>query len=140
MLEYAAKIKYNKKDDAYEVEFPDLPGCVTYGKTLEDALRYAKEVLSVFLESVTENNFKFSEPSKISGKDIYYISPEPNVAFAILLRREREEKQLSQKQIAEKLTISYQAYQRLENPRRANPSLKTISKLEKILGRPLVNI
>ncbi len=140
MLEYPAKIKYNKTDGVFEVYFPDVKGCHTYGKTMEEAQKFAKEALTGWLEVAFDENMKIPEPVRTSGKDIYYISPEPNVAFAILLRREREEKQLSQKQIAEKLTISYQAYQRLENPRRANPSLKTISKLEKILGRPLVNI
>lgn len=49
MLEYPAKIKYNKKDDAYEVEFPDLSGCVTFGETLEDVILPRNSI-----------NFKFS--------------------------------------------------------------------------------
>jgi len=140
MFKYPAKIAYNKKDKTYYVSFPDLPNCFTDGDTLEEALKRSEEVLSLYLESVHENNFKFSEPSQKSGKDIYYISPEPNVAFAILLRKERENKHLSQKQIAEKLNISYQAYQKFENPRKANPTLKTIARLEKILEKSLVQI
>jgi antitoxin HicB len=140
MLEYPAKIKYNKIDDVFEVSFPDVKGCYTYGKTLEEAQKFAKEALTGWLEVAFEENMKIPVTSKSAGKGIYYISPEPNVAFAILLRKEREEKHLSQKQIAEKLSVSYQAYQRLENPRRANPSLKTISKLEKILEKSLVHI
>jgi antitoxin HicB len=140
MFKYPAKITYNKTDNTYYVKFPDLPNCFTDGETLEEALERAAEVLSLYLESVHENNFKFSDPSHVSGKNIYYISPELNVSFAILLRKERESKHLSQKQIAEKLDISYQAYQRYENPRKANPTLKTIAKVENILGKSLVTI
>ncbi len=140
MLEYPAKIKYNESDNAFEVSFPDVKGCYTYGKTLEEAKTYAKEALSGWLEVAFEESMKIPEPTKRTGKDIYYISPEHNVSFAIQLRKERENMKLSQKQIAEKLLISYQAYQRFENPRKSNPTLKTITKFEKILGKTLVNI
>jgi len=140
MLEYPAIIKYNKTENVYEVSFPDVKGCYTYGNSLEEAKNFAKDALSGWLEVAFEENMKIPDPSRKSGKDIYYISPELNVSFAILLRKERENKHLSQKQIAEKLYISYQAYQRFENPRKANPTLKTIAKVEKILGKSLVNI
>jgi antitoxin HicB len=140
MLKYPARIKYSKEEDVYEVSFPDVRGCATFGETLEEALKYAKEALSGCLESILENNLKLREPSKISGKDIYYISPELNVSFAILLRREREARKLTQKQVADRLAISYQAYQKYENPRRANPTLKTIAKIEKIFGKSFVQI
>lgn len=137
MFTYPAKITYNKTDKTYYVNFPDLPNCFTDGDTLEGALKRAKEVLSLYLESVLENNFKFPEPSKASGKGIYMISPELNVSFAILLKKEREKQNLSQMQIAEKLHITYQAYQKYENPRKANPTLKTISKLAEVFNVPV---
>jgi antitoxin HicB len=140
MLEYPAKIKHNRTENVYEVSFPDLKGCHTYGDTLDDAKTFAKDALSGWLEVAFEENMIIPEPSKNSGKNIYFISPEHNVSFAILLRKERESRHLSQKQIAEKLLISYQAYQRIENPRKANPTLKTIAKVEKILGKTLVSI
>ena len=36
-------------DDGIWVEFPDLPGCQTYGETLEDTLVYAGEALGSYL-------------------------------------------------------------------------------------------
>jgi len=140
MLAYPAKIKYDKEDKIYLVSFPDVKGCHTYGETLEDALKYAREALTGCLEVAFEENMKISDPSKLSGKDIYYISPDLNVSFAILLKKERENKNLTQKQIADKLDISYQAYQKFENPRKANPTLKTIAKIQKILNREIIKI
>ncbi|WP_224984031.1 helix-turn-helix domain-containing protein [Geomonas agri] len=31
--------------------------------------------------------------------------------------------------------IAYQVYQRLENPRKANPTIKTLEKIAKVFGR-----
>jgi antitoxin HicB len=35
------------------------------------------------------------------------------------------------------LALSYQAYQRLENPRKANPTVKTLEKIARVYGREL---
>ena len=40
--------------------------------------------------------------------------------------------------IAKKLGISYQAYQKLENPRKCNPTVKTLEKISEVLGKNLV--
>ncbi len=140
MLAYPSKIRYIKSDKAFSVEFPDLPGCLTYGMTLEEAKENAKEVLTGFLSVAHSENIKIKPPSKKKGKDIYFIQPENNVAFAILLRFAREKKGLTQKDVATKLAISYQAYQKYETPSKANPTLKTISKLEEIFEQKLIQI
>lgn len=38
----------------YEVTFPDFPGCVTFGKTMAEAKKKAKEVLQLWVEELTE--------------------------------------------------------------------------------------
>ena len=116
MIFYPAKIKLIKKDKSYLVEFPDLPGCLTEGKTLEEAKQNAKDALTGYLASIFERNFKVPKPSKIKGRNIYMIEPEPEVSIPIILRKLRENKNLTQGDIAKVLGISYQAYQRLEKP------------------------
>ena len=37
MICYPAVIEYDREDDAYHVSFPDLPGCLTFGNTIDDA-------------------------------------------------------------------------------------------------------
>lgn len=34
----------------YWVEFPDLPGCFSQGKTIESAIEYSKEALGIYLD------------------------------------------------------------------------------------------
>ncbi|NLK59774.1 MAG: helix-turn-helix transcriptional regulator, partial [Treponema sp.] len=35
-----------------------------------------------------------------------------------------------------KMGVAWSAYQRIENPRKTNPTLSTIEKLQKVFGRP----
>ena len=36
----------------YNVRVPTLPGCLTYGESIEDALTNAREAIAVFVESL----------------------------------------------------------------------------------------
>ena len=135
---YPAVIKYNRKDKAYTVEFPDLPGCVTFGETLGEAKAMAEDALSGYLASIFDRHFKIPAPSKIKGKHVYPILPEPSVLVPILLRSVREELHLNQIEAAKRLGISYQSYQKLENPNKANPTLKTLQKVSRAFGKRLV--
>lgn len=136
-ITYPAKISYDKEDKSYLVEFPDLPGCLTEGATLEEALSNAKEALSGYLSSIFEKGFSIPEPSALKGKSIYSIEPEPEVATPIILRELREELKINQVEAARRLNISYQAYQRLENPSRCNPTIKTLEKVARAFGKHL---
>ena len=48
--------------------------------------------------------------------------------------------EMSQSEVAEQLGVAYQTYQRIEDPARSNPTLKTILKLEKVFEHRLVRI
>lgn len=134
---YPAKITYDKEDKSFLVKFPDLEGCLTEGETLDDALKNAKEALSGYLASIFERGFTIPEASQLKGKNIYLIEPEPEVSTPIMLRKIREGLKINQIEAAKRLGISYQAYQRLENPNKCNPTIKTLEKVAKILGKHL---
>ncbi len=42
-----------EKEGGYSVYVPELPGCVTQGKTFEHAQKMAKEAILVYLEELT---------------------------------------------------------------------------------------
>ena len=50
MVCYPAVIEYDREDDAYNVRFPDVPGCLTFGNNIDDARENAKEALSAYLD------------------------------------------------------------------------------------------
>ena len=131
MLQYPAIIK--KKEGSYLVSFVDLKNINTWGATLEQALENAEEALSGCLESDFERGFSLPEPSDKKGRHIHYIPVKPHIAVALMLRKLRAGK--TQLEIARKLKISFQVYQRLENPRKANPTIKTLEKVARAYGK-----
>ena len=131
MLEYPARIV--KEDGVYLVRFQDFENVITFGESLNEALSRAEEALNGCLGSDFERNFTVPKPSICDSPDIYQIPVAPNIAVAIMLRDLRAGR--SQIEIARKLNISYQVYQRLENPRRANPTIKTLEKVAKAFGK-----
>ncbi|MBD3392093.1 MAG: helix-turn-helix domain-containing protein [Chitinivibrionales bacterium] len=132
-MEYYAKIK--KADGAYLVSFPDLANVNTFGDTKAEALAHAAEALNACLESDFERGFSLPEPKVRHGKAFHPISVAPHIEIAYSLRKLR--KQRSQVEIARKLGISYQAYQKLENPRKCNPTIKTLERISQVLGKEL---
>jgi antitoxin HicB len=107
---------------------------------MEEATVYAKEALSGYLASIDSRSLKIPKASAMKGKKIKMIAPEKQVAFAIWLKLMREEMGLNQKQVAEKIGIAYQTYQRFEDPAKANPTLKTMERLERVFEKELIHI
>lgn len=140
MISYPAKIEYDKEDVCYNVEFPDLEGCQTFGDTLEEAINAAKEALTGYLASIDTRNLDFPKFSNLKGKNIHYIAPHKNVAFAIWLRLKRNEKGYTQSEMAKLLNIKYQSYQRYENASSSNPTLKRIEQIEYVLKEDIVAV
>lgn len=134
MINYPAIIELDVDGKSYNVRFPDLEGCLTYGSTKREALENAQEALSIYLESLDSRAKEIPNASKLTGENISYISPDINIAFAIELKQIRQSKALTQKDVADKLGIGWASYQRIENPRRTNPTLSTIHRIEEVLG------
>ncbi|OHD62807.1 MAG: hypothetical protein A2176_02910 [Spirochaetes bacterium RBG_13_51_14] len=140
MIQYPAKINYSKSDKCYLVTFPDLPGCLTYGETIKEARNNAREALTGYLESIDLRKMEIPEPSKLSGRNVHYIHPEIQVSFALWLKTKRAEHGLTQKDMARLLEINFQSYQKYENPKKTNPTLKTIAKVESVLKERVLSI
>jgi predicted RNase H-like HicB family nuclease len=68
MTAYAALI-HKDPDSDYGVSFPDLPGCVTAGSTLDEAIAMAKEVLALHLEGLLENQHDIPSPTPADHVD-----------------------------------------------------------------------
>lgn len=86
-MDYIAYLHKDKRSD-FGVSFPDFPGCVTAGKTLEEARRKAAEALSLHIAGMIEDGEKIPAPSTI---DELANDPEIKgaVAFLVPARSER---------------------------------------------------
>ena len=52
MARYTVILEPNYPEEGYKVRVPDLPGCITYGRTREEALERAKEAIEGFIEGL----------------------------------------------------------------------------------------
>ncbi|GHT59650.1 hypothetical protein FACS1894109_15960 [Spirochaetia bacterium] len=118
--------------DRFDVVFPDMTNIQTCGFTHEEALAMAKEALDGCLESDVAHGRDIPAPS---FKDGFPIAVANNIVVAMRIRQLRGEQ--SQTDIARKLGLSYQTYQRLENPRKANPTVKTLERIAHVFGQEL---
>ncbi|MBT3279422.1 MAG: type II toxin-antitoxin system HicB family antitoxin [Phycisphaerales bacterium] len=133
MMTYDAKIE--KDDGYYLVSFPEFPNVNTYGETRSEALANAAEALNGSIEADFERGFDLPEPVRHRGKAFHEIALAPHIAIAVSLRKLRKGR--SQAEIARALNVSPQAYQKLENPRRCNPTIKTLEKISAVFGKEL---
>jgi antitoxin HicB len=126
-------VKIEKEDAAYIASFPDMPNVNTYGDTLAEALKNAAEALNGALESDFERGYTLPAVRVRHGRNMHPVEVYPHIEIAYTLRHLRDN--LSQKEIAAKLGVSPQAYQKLENPRKCNPTIKTLERIGIVLNR-----
>ena len=55
-----------KYPDGFLAYFPALPGCHTWGKTYEDAVKYAEDALAVYLDTLTAHGDPIPEETDYS--------------------------------------------------------------------------
>ena len=60
-------------EGGYTVTVPSLPGCVTYGDTIEEAVEMAREAIELYLESLREYEDE-DEMSIFSASDTSFCS------------------------------------------------------------------
>jgi antitoxin HicB len=112
----------------------DLPDTFTEGKTKEEAIFNASEVLSAMLAWRLDESKEVPAPSQ-NLSDVQYIAPDAKTQAAMLLRLARGERSLSE--LARALETSWPAAKRLEDPSHW-PSLKTLDRAATALGKRLV--
>jgi predicted RNase H-like HicB family nuclease len=81
MTAYIALMRKEPTTD-FGVDFPDFPGCVTAGKTLEEARKMAGEALELHVEGMLEDQAPIPEPSSL---DSIMSDPEHRDAVAFLV-------------------------------------------------------
>lgn len=82
MANYIALI-HKDSDSEYGVSFPDFPGCITAGKTIDEAKDMAQEALSGHIRVMDEFGEKIPDPSNLE-KVMSLSDDEKFVAFFIV--------------------------------------------------------
>lgn len=62
---YTIIIQWDERDDIYVVSVPELPGCMTHGKTYEEALQQAQDAIESWVQVAQELGRPIPPPNKI---------------------------------------------------------------------------
>jgi len=81
MSNYIAIIHKDSKSD-FGVSFPDLPGCISAGRTIDEAKELAQEALSLHIQGMLEDGEEVPAPSRL--EDVM-ADPENSDAVAFLV-------------------------------------------------------
>lgn len=127
MIKYKAKIQ--RDGEGYSVVFPDLPGCFSYGSTLDDAKVNAVEALDLYLEEANDPRWPLPKAINYKGKSYFWVAPSPDVSVPLMIREARKKRKLSQRKAAELLGMKLQTYQKLEYLKKSNPTAFTLLKI-----------
>ena len=90
-LPYPMEIVEDREEGGYTISFPDLPGCVTCGETIEQAVDNGKEAKRLWLEAAIEEGISIPEPDnleKYSGQFKLRIPRSPHRSLAEHSKRE----------------------------------------------------
>lgn len=121
------------ESSGYFVQFVDIAEAFTQGKTIEESIFNAEEVLTAMLECRIEDSKEIPIPS--IGDYEYKIAPSAAVQSALLVRFARQGRTLAE--VARAMNTSWPVAQKLENPKHY-PSLRQLEKVVHALGKRLV--
>ena len=64
-MSYRMEIVEDKDEGGYVVSYPDLPGCITCGKTIESAVANALDAKRTWIEAALEDGIEIYEPDSL---------------------------------------------------------------------------
>lgn len=68
MAKYIYPAVFHPNDDgSFTITYPDLPGCISEGKSLENAMYMAQDALKQWLEVALEHEMPFSTASEVNA-------------------------------------------------------------------------
>ena len=128
---YVAKL--TREGRHWLVNFPDCPGCQTFGDSKHEAIEMAADALAGWLASILKHGELPPAPKSREGRSMVAVPVPARLAAIITIRRRRARLRITQRQLAERLGVSQQQVAKLEDPD-TNKSLASIEKAMRALG------
>ena len=64
-LSYRMEIVEDKDEGGFVVSYPDLPGCITCGETIETAVANAMDAKKTWIEAALEEGIEINDPDNL---------------------------------------------------------------------------
>lgn len=65
VMPYHMEIVEDKEEGGFVVSYPDLPGCITCGETIENAVANAMGAKKAWLKAALEDGIEINEPDNL---------------------------------------------------------------------------
>ncbi len=90
-MSYRMEIIEDKDEGGYVVSFPELPGCITCGETVESAVANAADAKKAWLEAAIEDGVEIREPDTLESYSGQFKLRIPRSLHRSLAQHSKEE-------------------------------------------------
>ena len=88
---YTRRFEGDDDDQIYIVQIEELPGCMTHGETMEDAVSMSNEAVEVYLESLYKHKEEIPVPiSKQKYKGEFLVRATPELHRKLAMKQKAE--------------------------------------------------
>lgn len=90
-MPYRMEVVEDQYEGGYVVSFPDLPGCLTCGETIESAVENAIDAKKAWLEAALEEGIEIYEPNSLEDYSGQFKLRMPKSLHRSLVENSRRE-------------------------------------------------
>jgi antitoxin HicB len=88
---FTVRMLAQEEGGGFLIEFPDLPGCMSDGETLEEAIENGQDAMSCWLSAARESNKKIPKPGKFEPQSGKWVQRVPKSMHYRLVEQARQE-------------------------------------------------
>jgi len=91
--DYPFTIRHLSKEDGggYLIEFPDLPGCMSDGETIKEAIENGKEAVNAWIEAAKEIGRSIPKPGELENQSGKWVQRVPKSIHLQLIHKAKKE-------------------------------------------------
>ena len=90
-MSYRMEVVEDKTEGGFVVSYPDLPGCITCGETVESAISNALDAKKAWLEAALEEGVEIHEPDSLEDYSGQFKLRMPKQLHRVIAERAEEE-------------------------------------------------
>ncbi len=90
-MNYRMEIVEDRSEGGFVASFPELPGCITCGETIESAAKNALDAKKVWLEAAVQDGIEIQEPDGLAGYSGQFKLRIPRSLHRSLAERSKKE-------------------------------------------------
>ena len=93
ITEYPFSIRHLSPEDGggYLIEFPDLPGCMSDGETIEEAIQNGQDAITCWINAAKESGRVIPKPGQLEKQSGKWVQRVPKSVHLRLVEKAKDE-------------------------------------------------